>query len=139
MRRRTEGTRVPGASERSMTGTTETNEVERQVNELHNQIHHLARSNAELEQHLREHGHDAELRAAIGENIVAIAKRRAIMEDLQKLLPAWEATGHAHAGEEQGGSQVEACMPSETVDGDVQMENPSGSVAAAGASAGVFL
>ena len=44
--------------------------VHPQISELQNQIHHLARSNAELEAYLHEHGHDPELRAAIGENIV---------------------------------------------------------------------
>ena len=34
-----------------------------------------------------ENGNDPEMREAIGENIVAIAKRRAILDDLRKLLP----------------------------------------------------
>jgi len=61
--------------------------LERQIAEIENQIFHLNRSNQELEAHLKEHGHDPELRAAIGENIVSIAKRRAILEDLQKHRP----------------------------------------------------
>mmetsp|Transcript_52711 Transcript_52711/g.114984 ORF Transcript_52711/g.114984 Transcript_52711/m.114984 type:complete len:106 (+) Transcript_52711:355-672(+) len=58
-----------------------------QIRELEHQIFHLQRSNTELEDHLRELGHDRELRQAIGENIVAIAKRRAIIDDLLKMAP----------------------------------------------------
>ena len=66
---------------------TPQSEIDRQIDELENQVAHLRRSNAELEAHLRENGHDSELRAAIGENIVAIAKRCAIIEDLRKNAP----------------------------------------------------
>ena len=52
-----------------------------------NSIHHLKRSNLEIELELRESGNDPELRAAVGENIVAIAKREAILQDLRKSLP----------------------------------------------------
>mmetsp|Transcript_23413 Transcript_23413/g.62759 ORF Transcript_23413/g.62759 Transcript_23413/m.62759 type:complete len:100 (-) Transcript_23413:142-441(-) len=55
-----------------------------QIAALENQISHLARSNAEMEAHMAEEGFDKELREAIGENIVAIARRRAILEDLKK-------------------------------------------------------
>ena len=34
--------------------------------------------------HMKEEGFDKDLREAIGENIVCIARRRAILEDLQK-------------------------------------------------------
>ena len=74
------------------------NEILRQIDELENQVRHLRRSNAELEEHMRENGNDHELRAAVGENIVAIAKRCAIIEDLQKLVPVKPAAGGQEAG-----------------------------------------
>ena len=58
--------------------------LEFQIRELENQIKHLVRSNAELEAYIAESGPDKELRVAIGENIVSIARRRAILEDMQK-------------------------------------------------------
>merc|ERR1712070_1184543 len=61
--------------------------IEFQIKELENSIHHLKRSNLEIELELRESGNDPELRAAVGENIVAIAKREAILQDLRKSLP----------------------------------------------------
>lgn len=65
-------------------------EYERLIRELEVQISHLVRSNKELEEFLQENGEQKELRVAIGENIVTIARRRAMMEDLQRqagLLP----------------------------------------------------
>merc|ERR1712070_571303 len=59
-------------------------EVGRLIGELEHSISHLQRSNEELEAHMKEHGHDADLRSAIGENIVVIAKRKAMIEDLRK-------------------------------------------------------
>ena len=47
-------------------------------------IHHLQRSNAELEEFMRDNGHDKSLREAIGENIAIIARRKAQLEDLRK-------------------------------------------------------
>ncbi|KAJ1463163.1 hypothetical protein M885DRAFT_610181 [Pelagophyceae sp. CCMP2097] len=50
-----------------------------------NQIKHLVRSNAELEEFMRENGHDKDLRDAVGENIVVIARKRAELGSLQAL------------------------------------------------------
>ena len=66
-------------------------EIGRLISQLENQIAHLARSNKELEDFMKENGEQKELRVAIGENIVTIAKRRAMVEDLQRqagLAPA---------------------------------------------------
>ena len=76
----------PGSRCASLLAMEEDSPIEKQVKELEHQIAHLQRSNAEMEEFLRENT-DAELRAAIGENIVTIARRRAIVEDLRKLLP----------------------------------------------------
>ena len=59
-------------------------EAEQTVAALEHSIFHLERSNAELEAHMKEHGHDRELRQAVGENIIVIARRKAILEDLRK-------------------------------------------------------
>lgn len=85
--------------------------LKRQMMELDNQIHHLIRSNAEMKEVLETEGPDPDLRGAIGENIVAIARhahislpayparraysplstprarRKAILEDLQNKFP----------------------------------------------------
>eukprot|EP00962_Isochrysis_galbana_P042989 scaffold16219_cov102-Isochrysis_galbana.AAC.22 len=68
---------------------TDAGPVEAQIQELERQIEHLVRSNLEMREYLAETP-DADLRAAIGENIVrkvTIARRRAIIEDLCKLMP----------------------------------------------------
>ena len=57
-----------------------------QIKELQNSIAHLLRSNKEMEEIIAESGPDKELRDAIGENIVVIARRKAILADLLKLL-----------------------------------------------------
>ena len=62
-------------------------EVTRLIKDLENSIHHLVRSNKELEEFMKETGNDKELRTAVGENVVIIARRRAILEDLQKSVP----------------------------------------------------
>lgn len=49
--------------------------LKRQMLELENQIHHLSRSNAEMKEVLETEGSDPDLRGAIGENIVAIARQ----------------------------------------------------------------
>ena len=49
--------------------------LKRQMLELENQIHHLSRSNAEMKEVLATEGSDPDLRSAIGENIVAIARQ----------------------------------------------------------------
>lgn len=49
--------------------------LKRQMLELENQIHHLSRSNAEMKEVLATAGSDPDLRSAIGENIVAIARQ----------------------------------------------------------------
>ena len=61
--------------------------LKRQMIELENQIHHLTRSNAEMKEILETEGSDPDLRGAIGENIVAIARRKAILADLQEKFP----------------------------------------------------
>jgi len=61
--------------------------LRRQLAELENQIAHLERSNTEMKEILDTDGPDPDLRAAIGENIVAIARRKAILEDLRKQFP----------------------------------------------------
>ena len=70
--------------------TTES-EVERLIRDMEHQIAHLVRSNKELEEFMKEEGQNKELRKAIGENIVSIARRRAMAEDLRQqagLAPA---------------------------------------------------
>ena len=70
--------------------TTES-EVERLIRDMEHQIAHLVRSNKELEEFMKEEGQNKELRKAIGENIVSIARRRAMVEDLRQqagLAPA---------------------------------------------------
>tara|TARA_B100000787_G_C16027080_1_gene221021 strand:- start:345 stop:533 length:189 start_codon:yes stop_codon:yes gene_type:complete len=61
--------------------TSELNEDENvlknQMKELENQIHHLVRSNTEMKEVLETEGPDRDLRGAIGENIVAIARQLA--------------------------------------------------------------
>ena len=59
-------------------------EAARLIADIEHQVAHLVRSNNELEEHMRENGNDKELRKAIGENIYAIAKRRAIVADMRK-------------------------------------------------------
>ena len=71
----------------SPAATSASSENDRLIAQIEHQIEHLVRSNAELEEHMREHGNDKELRTAVGENIVSIARRRAIIEDLQKGVP----------------------------------------------------
>ena len=66
------------------TPQTEGTEASRLIKDLEHSIHHLQRSNTELEEHMKEHGFDKELRVAIGENVVIIARRQAILEDLRK-------------------------------------------------------
>ena len=68
-------------------GTVADSPLEISIRELENQIAHLVRSNREMEEILKADGHDADLRTAIGENIVAIARRRAILEDLCRQRP----------------------------------------------------
>ena len=51
--------------------------LKRQMLELENQIHHLTRSNSEIKEILEKEGPDPDLRGAIGENIVAIARQSA--------------------------------------------------------------
>ena len=73
--------------------TTES-EVERLIRDMEHQIAHLVRSNKELEEFMKEEGQNKELRKAIGENIVSIARRRAMVEDLRQqagLAPAKDA------------------------------------------------
>ena len=65
-------------------------EAGRLIRDMEHQIEHLVRSNKELEEYMRENGEDKELRVAIGENIVTIARRRAMLDDLMRqagLLP----------------------------------------------------
>ena len=61
-------------------------EIARRVQELENSIHHLVRSNKELDEYMAENGFDKELKVAIGENVVIIARRRAIVEELEKQI-----------------------------------------------------
>ena len=66
-------------------------ELEAEIAEEEKAIAHLVRSNAELEAHLKEFGSDKELRDAVGENIVTIARKRAALElkyDERKKLEA---------------------------------------------------
>lgn len=59
-------------------------EHHRLIHELETSIDHLVRSNRELEEYMSEHGFEKDLRVAVGENIAVIARRRAVLEDLQK-------------------------------------------------------
>ena len=92
-------------------------EIARRVGELQNSIQHLVRSNKELEEYMAENGFDKELKVAIGENVVIIARRRAILEELEKQMAGGVSlappSDSAHA----------AVMPP-TV--EVQMEDSSG-------------
>ena len=54
-------------------------ELEAEIAEEEKAIEHLVRSNAELEAHLKD-APDRELRAAVGENIVVIARKRAALQ-----------------------------------------------------------
>ena len=68
-------------------------EVQRLIAQLENSVAHLQRSNVELEEFMAENGNDKELRTAIGENIVVIARRRAILEDLRNGRPVGGGPG----------------------------------------------
>ena len=68
-------------------------EVKRLILQLENSVAHLQRSNVELEEFMAENGNDKELRSAIGENIVVIARRRAILEDLRNGRPVGGGVG----------------------------------------------
>jgi hypothetical protein len=77
-------------------------EAARLVQDLEHQIDHLVRSNRELEEFLKDNTElDAagqkELRVAIGENIVTIARRRAILEDLYQQAGMAEGAPDANA------------------------------------------
>ena len=74
------------AAEPSDATTTDGAPIAGQIKELQNSIAHLLRSNKEMEEIIAESGPDKELRDAIGENIVVIARRKAILADLLKLL-----------------------------------------------------
>ena len=77
-------------------------EIGRTLQALDHSISHLERSNRELEEHMREHGHDKALREAIGENILVIARRKAIAADLRKqagMAPAPAAATVVSGGE----------------------------------------
>lgn len=53
---------------------------------LLNAVDHLVRSNEEIKACLQETGHDPELRQAVGENIVVIAKYKAKIQKIQEEL-----------------------------------------------------
>ena len=63
-------------------GIQEENPLLHLIKELQNQVAHLRRSNAELQAE----GPDPEFAAAVSENIAAIAKKEAIIADLQQQL-----------------------------------------------------
>jgi hypothetical protein len=62
-------------------------EKDRLIEELNAKYERLLQSNKELEEHMAENGNDKTLRDAIGENIVIVARYRAIVEDLEKGAP----------------------------------------------------
>jgi hypothetical protein len=101
--------------------------IDIQIAEIENQIKHLVRSNVELQEALKEEP-DPELRDAVGENIVAIARRRAIVEDLRRqrtgLLEAEDAVG-------AGASAALAKLAAEQAD----QPQPAAAAAAAAAAA----
>ena len=66
--------------------------LKRQMLELENQIHHLSRSNAEMKEVLETEGSDPDLRGAIGENIVAIARQPATHPTAPPCMPVSEHT-----------------------------------------------
>ena len=78
-------------------------EIKRLILQLENSVAHLQRSNVELEEFMAENGNDKELRSAIGENIVVIARRRAILEDLRNGRPVG---GGAVGGGALGGAEL---------------------------------
>lgn len=105
-------------------------EVERLIADIEHQISHLVRSNQELEEFMSENGQEKELREAIGENIVTIAKRRAIIADLRKQ--------HGLADDAPpmaSGAATPAAAASATA---AEAEQPSSAAAADGAE-GVYL
>lgn len=51
---------------------------------LLNAVLHLERSNGELKEFIKESGHDPDLRQAVGENIVVIAKYKGQIEQLEQ-------------------------------------------------------
>merc|ERR1719399_2053041 len=82
----------PGDAAKGDAASSES-EAGRMIASLEHSIHHLQRSNRELEEHMKEFGNDKTLREAIGENILVIARRKAQLEDLRKQagLPATPA------------------------------------------------
>ena len=87
------------------------------IRELENQIAHLVRSNREMEEILKADGHDADLRTAIGENIVAIARRRAILEDLCRQRPGGARTNAPAAAAQAVATPEDAQMSDAPVAG----------------------
>ena len=72
------------ASANSASALPKDSEAGRAIAALEISIHHLERSNYELEDFIKENGHDRDLRQAIGENIAVIARCKAVLEDLRK-------------------------------------------------------
>jgi len=58
--------------------------LEEEMAKLENAVAHLLRSNQEIKEELSEHGRDPELKTAMEENIVIIAKYRARIESLRE-------------------------------------------------------
>lgn len=80
-------------------------ELDAEIAEEEHRILHLVRSNKELEEHLKEVGHDPELREAVGENIVVIARKRAALQLL------YDRRNKAQATEPISGADVQHPHP----------------------------
>lgn len=61
---------------------TEAAQLDAAIAEMENQIAHLVRSNDELQEFLRAAPGDTDLRDAVGENIVVMARKRAALQTL---------------------------------------------------------
>ena len=103
-------------------------EAARLVHDLEHSIEHLVRSNNELEEYLRDNELDAaaqkELRVAIGENIVVIARRRAMLEDLYQqagMVPAKASSLQQATAERPTDANPGSANPELPPDGDSGM------------------
>lgn len=61
-----------------------------EIDRLKNSVHHLERSNKELQAELLANGRDEDYQTAIGENIVLLAKQKARIVSLEEELSAVE-------------------------------------------------
>lgn len=84
-----------GAASQTTVAGDQVEVVQAQIKELRNQIKHLVRSNAELEEALAEE-YDKDFADAIEENKGVILKREIQIKELQDLLPKHAAEPENH-------------------------------------------